>query len=199
MGVALAALRESNEIWDTGMFTITVGVLLTSVLLAVHRSEGRRAFWVGFAMFGAVYLGLSVIPSIGSRLITTKALVYLDSKVHRSGPNVGGPAYADIDVLEMVDSGFTNQALTHKLYVTKGNGTFQDVTGSVGLNSLGDQVLFNQTWRLLLPGTREHFMHIGQSVFALLTALVGGQISRRLYAKNRPASQAITSNGASAE
>ena len=43
--------------------------------------EARRAFWIGFALFGWSYLGLSLVPSIESRLMTTKALAYLDSKV----------------------------------------------------------------------------------------------------------------------
>jgi hypothetical protein len=80
-GVGLAALRESNDTWDSGMFTLILGVLLTSILLAIHRPEKRRVFWLGFALFGLTYLGLSLLPSIESRLITTTALAYLDSKV----------------------------------------------------------------------------------------------------------------------
>ena len=80
-GVGLAALRESNDTWDSSIFTLTLGILLISILLAVHRTENRRAFWIGFALFGSAYLGLSLFPSIESRLITTKALAYLDSKV----------------------------------------------------------------------------------------------------------------------
>jgi hypothetical protein len=85
-GVGLAALRESNEIWDSSIFTVTLGVLLTSILLAIHRAEKRRAFWLGFALFGSAYSGLSLVPSIESRLITTTALAYLDSKMARSIP-----------------------------------------------------------------------------------------------------------------
>ena len=81
VAVGFAALRESNEIWDSGLFTLTLVVLLISILLAVHRTEARRAFWLGFALFGWIYLGLSLVPSIESRLVTTKALAYLDSKV----------------------------------------------------------------------------------------------------------------------
>ena len=81
LGFGFAALRESNELWDSGLFTLTLGVLLVSILLAIHRTESRRAFWLGFALFGWGYLGLSLVPSIESRLITTKALTYLDSKV----------------------------------------------------------------------------------------------------------------------
>jgi hypothetical protein len=79
-GVGLAALRESSDLWDSGIFTVTIGVLLISILLAVHRIESRRAFWIGFALFGSIYLGLSMVPAIESRLMTTKALAYLDSE-----------------------------------------------------------------------------------------------------------------------
>src|SRR5262245_22121655 len=81
VAVGFAALRESNDLWDSGVFTLTLAVLLVSILFAVHRSEARRAFWIGFALFGWGYVGLSLVPSIESRLNTTKVLAYLDSKV----------------------------------------------------------------------------------------------------------------------
>ncbi len=72
LGIGFAALRESNETWDSIMFSITLGVLVISILLAIHRTERRRAFWLGSALFGAAYLELSLLPSIEPRLITTK-------------------------------------------------------------------------------------------------------------------------------
>ncbi len=81
VAIGFAALRESSDLWESGVFTLALTALLISILLAVHRTEFRRAFWIGFALFGWIYLGLSLVPSIESRLITTKALAYLDSKV----------------------------------------------------------------------------------------------------------------------
>ncbi len=78
LAVGFAALRESHDLWDSGLFSLTLGLLLAAVLLAVHRTESRRAFWIGFALFGCGYLSLSLCPSTDSRLITTKALLYLD-------------------------------------------------------------------------------------------------------------------------
>ena len=74
LGVGFAALRESDETWDRSVFSLTLGMLSVSILLAVHRTETRRAFWLGFALFGWTYVGLSLVPSIESRLPTTKAL-----------------------------------------------------------------------------------------------------------------------------
>src|SRR5271165_6047577 len=39
LGIGFAALRESNETWDSGIFSITLGLLLISVLLAIHRTS----------------------------------------------------------------------------------------------------------------------------------------------------------------
>jgi hypothetical protein len=84
LAVGFAALREAIEIWDSGFFTLTLVALLISIFLVIYRTESKRAFWLGFALFGAAYLGLSLVPPIESRLITTKALAYIDSKVPRS-------------------------------------------------------------------------------------------------------------------
>ena len=59
LGVSFAALRESNDLWDSGLFTVTFGVFLIAILLAVHRTESNRAFWLGFALFGWGYLAVS--------------------------------------------------------------------------------------------------------------------------------------------
>ena len=90
LGVGFAALRESNETWDSSIFSLTLGMLSVSILLAIHRTERRRAFWLGFALFGWTYVGLSLVPSVEPRLITTKALAYLDSKVPDRSIVIGG-------------------------------------------------------------------------------------------------------------
>ena len=52
VAVGFAALRESSDLWDSGLFSVTLGILLTSILLAVHRHESKRAFWLGFRSSG---------------------------------------------------------------------------------------------------------------------------------------------------
>lgn len=81
LGVGFAALRESTENWDSIIFSITLSVLLISVLLGMHRTEARRAFWLGFALLGSAYMGFALVPSIEPRLMTTKALALLDSRI----------------------------------------------------------------------------------------------------------------------
>jgi hypothetical protein len=77
VAVGFAALREADQLWDSWLFSLTLGLLLVAVLLAARRTGDRRAFWIGFALFGWGYLSLSLIPSAEPRLISTKALAYL--------------------------------------------------------------------------------------------------------------------------
>jgi len=159
LGIGFAALRESNDLWDSGIFTVTLGVLLISILLAVHRTEKRGAFWLGFALFGSAYLGLSLVPSIEPRLITTRVLTFLDSKMPRSNPAGAGMAQNDDGSWDLL---FVNNSQPNALYLNKGNGTL-----------------------MVTIGTNENFIRIGHSLLALIAAFVGGQLSRNLHARNR--------------
>ena len=67
--------------------------------------------------------------------------------------------------------------------LNKGNGTFEEekvVTfADAGSNMLDGPLLPRST------GTTENFVRIGHSLLALITALMGGYLSRHFYAKNR--------------
>jgi hypothetical protein len=160
IGVGFAALRESNDLWDSVLFTVTIGVLLISVLLSVHRTESRRAFCIGFAVFGWIYLGLASVPSIESRLITTKALAFLDSKV----------------------PGRSSAVYTIQIAGT-GSGTPSNQVPNMAFTTAGGQKTVRVTGRLLggWSGSTANFVRIGHSLFALLAAWLGGQLSRRLF------------------
>ncbi len=163
LGIGFAALRESTELWQSGTFTLTIGVLLISTLLAVHRTGKRRAFWLGFALFGSVYLGLSLVPSIESRLIMTKMFVYLDSGVldafsktaQAGGTFSGSPKEHTIKAPFqgiILKSGQLDGSLTSHYSALLGGGS----------------------------GKTTNFVRIGHSLFALLAGWLGGQLSRRL-------------------
>jgi hypothetical protein len=177
LGVGFSALRESSDLWESGVFTLTLAALLISILLAVHRLGSRRAFWLGFALFGWIYLGLSLVSSIESRLFTTKALGYLDSKVLR--PTLDGLAYFDYDNDGLMDLNVVDN---------KGNGTLEDVTAAAGSSPAGKQASFSNI--LAGPslkgsiGNTENFVRIGHSLLAVVAALMGGRLSKYLHAKN---------------
>ncbi len=185
VSVGFAALRESSDLWDIGLFSLTLGVLLISILLAVHRTESRRAFWLGFAIFGSAYLALSLVPSLESRLITTKALALLGSNIPRSSPSGAGIVYLDYDNDGSIDLYVANNSQQNALYRNKGNGTFEDVTAATGLNSARLSNISGAPSLVRSSGTTENFVRIGHSLVALITAFLGGQLSRHLFNKNR--------------
>ena len=153
LGLSFAALRESSDFWDSGTFSPTLGVLLISTLLAIHRPEKRRAFWMGFALFGSAYLGLTLVPSIEPRLIMTMALVYLDSKVPER----------PLDILPTLPE-LIRFANDNRLDINR-----PDIVTLAKVDLLGG-------W----SGTTENFVRIGHSLFALLVAWLGGQLSRHI-------------------
>lgn len=174
VAVGFAALRESSDLWESVVFTLALAALLASILLAVHRTESRRAFWLGFALFGWITLGLSLIPSIESRLLSTKALAYLDSKVPgrpQGGFTVRFSAMNSVVPINQV------QAVA---FTSNGNQLAASSQGVVKLWDLG-------TGRLLggWSGSTENFIRLGHSLFALLAGWFGGLLSRRLHARNR--------------
>jgi hypothetical protein len=186
LGVGFAALRESSDLWENGIFSALLGILLFSILIAVHRTQQRRAFWLGFALFGSAYLGLTLMPSIEPRLITTKTLALLDPRVP---PSIPAGTYFDYDNDGKMDLYVANNSQQNALYLNKGNATFEDVTAVAGLNSGGIHPWFTNI--LARPsltgsiGTTENFVRIGHSLVALIAAFLGGLISRYLFAKNQ--------------
>jgi hypothetical protein len=88
LAIGFAAILQSTDLWDSCIFTLTLGILLTSILLMIHGKGSARAFWLGLALFGGVYFIFSLVPSIESRMVTRRLLVYLDSEVGRGNARI---------------------------------------------------------------------------------------------------------------
>jgi hypothetical protein len=152
VAIGFAALREATDAWDSGMLAATLLALLVAVLLAVHRRDERRAFWMGFALSGWLYLVVSLVPSIESRLPTTRGLVYLGSRVQSPQANVAvGSAWSRPRMVRAI--GFAP------------DGTMLAPGGP------GSVRIWNTT------GASETFVRIGHSLVALLLAFAGGHLS----------------------
>jgi hypothetical protein len=133
--VGFAALRESNETWDSGVISLTLGLLLISILFAIHRTNKSRAFWLGFALLGSSYLGLSLVPSIESRLITNRALALLHSKMPRSSPR-------SVVLYHLLVG---NNSKPDAFFLNNSNGTFEDVKAMAGVNPVSVVIVLGTT------------------------------------------------------
>ena len=77
-----AALVNANDTWRQSMVTLVLSVLLIATLAAaVNRS---RAFALGFAVAGWIYLLLVFVPALGLRddLLTDKGVRWLYTAIH---------------------------------------------------------------------------------------------------------------------
>ena len=174
MGVGFAALRESNEIWDSSIFSITLGVLLISILLAIHRTERTTGILAGVRSVRLDLPGASLVPSIESRLITTKALAYLGSKMPRGSLKIASVRHTGSWSLAPSNQGqnlATNAVGSEVTVVGEGRVFVYDRTTGKPLNG----------WM----GRTENFIRIGHSLFALMIGWFGGQLSRRLCRTSR--------------
>ena len=72
------ALTRSTEVWQLITHTAVFITLLSAVLAAVYRSGPKRAFWIGFALFGwaSLYIYLSVLD-VPLRFLTEFGETYL--------------------------------------------------------------------------------------------------------------------------
>jgi hypothetical protein len=165
LAVAIAALREATDLWDNGVFTAALFVLLAAVLLVVHRTGRQRAFWVGFALFGWAYLGASLVPPVESRLLTTKGLAFVDSKIP-------GRTVSFVLTFASPTTGTRNTATAVRALALAG-GQAPPNTGIWKVTTGG---LLSGT-----SGTTENFLRIGHTILDLVLAFAGGRLSRWLF------------------
>ena len=120
-----------------------------------HRTESRRAFWLRFALFELVYVGMSPIPSIESRLITTKALDFVVSNV----PPSTGAGLAHYDKDGSMDLYVVNNSQQNALYRDKGNGTFDNAHKTTTIFPLAsfDSMTRCASWMSSKRNTRDGF------------------------------------------
>jgi hypothetical protein len=177
IAVAFAALRVATDLWDSGVVTAALSALMASLLMTVHRRDRKRTFWLGFALFGWSYLIVSLVPPVGSRLVTTKGLAYLDSKVADRGITLARAVTA---------SGGTTSTWSPSpvfAFSPDGKRLSSDQGGSLYVWDAGTGKLLSGP-----NGTTENFVRIGHSLIALVMGFFGGCLSRRLYDKNHPVS-----------
>jgi len=61
VGFSLVALRSATATWVSAMLALTVMLLTVSLLLLIFRRGSQRAFWIGFATCGWMYLLLLLL------------------------------------------------------------------------------------------------------------------------------------------
>src|SRR5215471_9263544 len=85
VGLGLAALRDPSRLWGSIVFSVALSLFSIAVGGVLYRRGRRRAFWVGFALGGWLYLALSLLPPLAPvtrpHLVTSALLVLLEKGV----------------------------------------------------------------------------------------------------------------------
>jgi hypothetical protein len=191
LGVGFAALRNPSLLWSNALFSVALGTLTLAVLAAVYRRGRRRAFWVGFATCGWVYLLLALGPANESLwspyLVTTAILDVLFEQVIPQPPAPGAAPPAIAPAVPAA-SAVNGQTWTGQVNIRRarfGGIAVAPVESPWQAWSTPDREL-----NLNPPPTPggisvfspEPFRRIGHSLFCLLIALIGGFVTRYFHA-----------------
>jgi hypothetical protein len=168
--VGLAALRNANELWAAVVTMVALAFVCVAVLWAILLRGRERAWRLGFAVLGGVYLFVSLSP-LRYRLGTTHLLEYVHAKV-------AGSSIATFEI-----SRFDQNSILYRIVTTDGDVSEITVANSVYYSTPGQDFLISMAppnrWRSMLPGAAnfDAFQRVGHSLFALLAGLVGGMIA----------------------
>ncbi len=193
--VGLAALVNAGPWWEAAVWGGTLLLLGVSILLIVYRRQEGRAFWLGFAVLGWLYLGVVVYswtpyanskyvrrdPLAQQSLITTRlAQLAYDSllpEAKRQQNIVPPGAMTDTGLIDLRISMAGEEA-------GPGGGTaatraqidmMRSMTGSPGT-----PMVPNPSYVPIAS-----FLHIAHALWLLLVAGVGGKICQFIY-RTRP-------------
>jgi hypothetical protein len=161
VAVACTALMNASDTWAMLLHSALLGLLLMGVLRAVYRHGPVRAFWIGFALFGWVYL----------------ILVYWVHYNSQFADEFNNPAGSQLATTRLLQQGYDHVLpLVRKppANAGKGSGGFGAGGGSGG-GFFGGGPAPNSDYP-----DQQTFMRVGQPLCALLLALVGGWIARGL-------------------
>jgi hypothetical protein len=104
-GVALAALRNPSYLWANAAFTTALAAVMAAVVNTVFGRGSRRAYWIGFALFGGIYLSICSMPalrdSVCPRLVTEAILDVVYALMAPDAPQ----ASASFTITAMVNGG----------------------------------------------------------------------------------------------
>ena len=165
-GIGSAALVNANDLWRQVIITLTVVVLVVATLAAGVRQGRSRAFSLGFAVSGWIYLLLVFVSAFGLRddLLTDKTVRLIFAAIHEE----------DLPQKQLIQGiTFTSDA---QYLVTAGEDKAVRIWNAT-------------TGRAVNKGTVKvnfkDFADIGHSFWVIIVACLGGVVACLMAAKQR--------------
>lgn len=168
VAIGFAALKSPTRLWVNTMFSLAIALLAIAALGGLY----RRPFLRGFALVGGGYLVLALWPSVseklGSRLLTTTALIRIFDECHYTPKEKYETVWWDAD--EKYETGFIieidHQSTPPKYRIQKRDGEWFSVHPT--------------RFRPIDP---ESYWVLGHSFFCPIVSCIGGIIAQRFAAR----------------
>ena len=194
--VGVAALLNANVWWEAGTWLVALALLGSGILLSIYRQEEQRAFWLGFAIFGGLYLGLIVITAVTgpyyelapSQLLQLayRSVIPADGQsqyVPSSGSSssTGSAAAAVSYVYTVVSpSPYSSSAVPPPVQ------TLAATPSTSGPTPILNPALYASSMPNPDYVPVEKFVSIGHSLWLLLAAAIGGKTCQLIYRRRPP-------------
>lgn len=201
--VGIGALLSANGWWEAATWGASLLMLACAIPLILYRRDDGRAFWIGYGVFGGLYLCLLVYswmphargtrnhPLSQTSLITTKLtrLAYdrllPDSKTARaiSGAQAGtaGPAFRF----------YFGTSSRDGVIAAEASDPAGGMTTILSDSETGPIVVALAAPAMPNPGyvSRDDFTNIAHALWLLAIGAVGGKVCQIIY-RTRPAPRA---------
>ena len=184
VGLACVALRNAGPVWVAALLGGVLALLGAGLPLALFREGQQRSFWIGFALFGWLYLlvlaygwSLDANTSSGNplrpqALITAHLSMLGYNKLYPASRQTADVVY-DVNGTLVLTQGSPNQPV---IWDTRTGNALSGFSFSVGRAGTSAP-----------PGpTREDFVNVAHACWALLIAVCGGWFSCWVFATRRP-------------
>lgn len=197
IALGLVALRSAATPWVSAMLALTVMVLTVSLLLLIFRRGPQRAYWIGFATCGWMYLLLLLLSwTLGRNTSNDSPLRARNLVTQQLSTGVYHWLYEkafERHLVSIPDGGTVFLGSSGGGYV--GSGVMPGAAGDSGM-ALGSGDMMSSdgmSTRLGMgdrfrapaqpPGPNEgDFVNVAHSLWTLLFASIGGWLALWLYA-----------------
>jgi hypothetical protein len=175
VAVGMAALRYPSPLWASTIYTVAAVVLIAGVSNAILGRGARRAYWIGFALFGGAYFFLAFFTN---QLLTETILDLIYPHVSLHSPQAAPILIDSLVALSPATSGPTSTPpLTFYPPPSPGASAWDHWTKpdyNTGALPIDFSVRFSSV----------SFRKIGHSLATLLAATLGGIFVRWRYEEN---------------
>lgn len=198
IGLACVALRNASAVWVGLALAAALLILATALLLVIFRRGAVQAYWIGFALFGGLYVLLLLVgwisPGLTNQfldhplrpynLATTRATAWAYSQLALAGAlHTQQPAPPGVDMGSYVTP-------------TYPPAPAYDPFGTSDAYSGGAMPVVVPAPPVMLVGpSLDDFVNVAHTLWTLLLAVAGGCLARWLYVSRPTPNTAATSTG----